>query len=82
MKKTLAKTVLLVDDEYFRRGLQRRLETGAATHRMAHVKPLAKAAVPPQAESVAASDSWRQAQDGSRPGQGRAPPKEETERRW
>jgi hypothetical protein len=42
------------DDEYFLRGLQRWLETGAATHRTAHVKPLAKAAVPPKAESVAA----------------------------
>ncbi|HZL45515.1 MAG TPA: fucose isomerase [Opitutaceae bacterium] len=42
------------DDEYFLRGLQRWLETGAATHRTAHVKPLAKAAMPPKAESVAA----------------------------
>ncbi len=41
------------DDAYFLGGLERWLTTGAATHQTFHVKPLAKAAVPRKAESLA-----------------------------
>ena len=41
------------DDEYFRTGLAAWLKTGVAKHKTAHVKPLARAAVPTKAKSVA-----------------------------
>ena len=40
-------------DEYFLTGLSSWLQTGSASHRTAHVKPLAKAAVPPKARALA-----------------------------
>ncbi|HVS54000.1 MAG TPA: fucose isomerase [Opitutaceae bacterium] len=40
-------------DEYFLSGLKSWLATGACKHRTAHVKPLAKAAIPAQARGVA-----------------------------
>ncbi len=40
-------------DEYFLQGLASWLKTGACKHKTAHVKPLAKAAVPAKAKSVA-----------------------------
>ena len=40
-------------DEYFLNGLSSWLKSGVATHRTAHVKPLAKAAVPPKARAIA-----------------------------
>lgn len=42
-------------DEYFRTGLATWLKTGVTTHKTAHVKPLAKATVPPKARSLAKS---------------------------
>ncbi len=40
-------------DDYFLNGLQSWLKTGSVKHRTPHVKPLAKAAVPPKARAVA-----------------------------
>jgi hypothetical protein len=40
-------------DAYFQAGLASWLKTGVAKHKTAHVKPLARAAVPPQARAVA-----------------------------
>lgn len=40
-------------DEYFLHGLAAWLKTGVAKHRTAHVKPLAKAAVPAKARAIA-----------------------------
>jgi hypothetical protein len=40
-------------DEYFLTGLKSWLTTGVAKHRTAHVKPLARAAVPPKARALA-----------------------------
>ena len=40
-------------DDYFLIGLQAWLSTGVATHKTAHVKPLAKASVPPKARAIA-----------------------------
>lgn len=40
-------------DEYFLTGLKSWLTTGVAKHRTAHVKPLARAAVPPKARAIA-----------------------------
>ena len=40
-------------DDYFLTGLQAWLSTGVATHKTAHVKPLAKASVPPKARAIA-----------------------------
>ena len=40
-------------DAYFLTGLQSWLSTGVATHKTAHVKPLARAAVPPKARVIA-----------------------------
>ena len=40
-------------DEYFLTGLQSWLTTGVAKHRTTHVKPLARAAVPPKARALA-----------------------------
>jgi hypothetical protein len=40
-------------DEYFLTGLKSWLTTGIAKHRTAHVKPLARAAVPPKARALA-----------------------------
>jgi hypothetical protein len=40
-------------DEYFITGLKSWLTTGVAKHRTAHVKPLARAAVPPKARALA-----------------------------
>ena len=40
-------------DSYFLAGLQSWLTTGTAKHKTAHVKPLARAAVPPKARAVA-----------------------------
>jgi hypothetical protein len=40
-------------DEYFLNGLAAWLKTGVAKHRTAHVKPLAKAAVPAKARAIA-----------------------------
>jgi len=40
-------------DDYFLAGLQAWLSTGVATHQTAHVKPLAKASVPPKARAIA-----------------------------
>jgi len=40
-------------DEYFLTGLKSWLSTGVATHKTAHVKPLAKASVPPKARAIA-----------------------------
>ena len=40
-------------DAYFLTGLQAWLSTGVATHKTAHVKPLAKASVPPKARAIA-----------------------------
>ena len=40
-------------DEYFKTGLASWLKTGVAKHKTAHVKPLAKAAVPPKARALA-----------------------------
>jgi len=40
-------------DEYFLRGLEAWLKTGACRHRTAHVKPLARAAVPAKAKAAA-----------------------------
>src|SRR3954468_6039528 len=40
-------------DDYFLSGLQSWLKTGACKHKTAHVKPLAKAAVPAKAKAVA-----------------------------
>src|SRR6185295_12407616 len=40
-------------DEYFLNGLKSWLTTGVAKHKTAHVKPLAKAAVPAKAKAVA-----------------------------
>jgi len=40
-------------DDYFLTGLASWLKTGAAKHKTAHVKPLAKAAVPPKARALA-----------------------------
>jgi hypothetical protein len=42
------------DDEYFLAGLNRWLQTGATTHRTAHVRPFAKATVPARATAAAA----------------------------
>ncbi len=50
-------------DAYFRNGLASWLKTGVAKHKTAHVKPLARAAVPPKARAVAkkiAADLLRQ----------------------
>ncbi|MBL9192614.1 MAG: fucose isomerase [Opitutaceae bacterium] len=41
------------DDEPFRQGLATWLKTGVVKHRTAHVKPLAKATVPPKARALA-----------------------------
>jgi hypothetical protein len=41
------------DDELFLGGLEAWLKTGVTKHRISHVKPLAKASVPPKAQSVA-----------------------------
>jgi hypothetical protein len=41
------------EDDYFRRGLAGWLKTGVVTHRTAHVRPFARAAVPAKAEHVA-----------------------------
>ena len=40
-------------DDYFLTGLKAWLSTGVATHQTAHVKPLAKASVPPKARAIA-----------------------------
>ena len=40
-------------DDYFLTGLKAWLSTGVATHKTAHVKPLAKASVPPKARAIA-----------------------------
>jgi hypothetical protein len=40
-------------DQYFLDGLSSWLKTGVAKHRTAHVKPLAKASVPPKARAIA-----------------------------
>ena len=40
-------------DDYFLTGLQSWLSTGVAKHKTAHVKPLAKATVPPKARALA-----------------------------
>ncbi len=40
-------------DDYFQAGLKAWLTTGVASHRTAHVKPLARAAVPPKARALA-----------------------------
>ena len=41
------------DDELFNRGLDAWLKTGVARHKVTHVKPLARTAVPPKARAVA-----------------------------
>jgi hypothetical protein len=41
------------DDALFLGGLESWLKTGVAKHKISHVKPLAKASVPPKAQSVA-----------------------------
>ena len=40
-------------DDYFLTGLKAWLSTGVTTHQTAHVKPLAKASVPPKARTIA-----------------------------
>jgi hypothetical protein len=42
------------DDAYFLKGLESWLKTGVAKHKITHVKPLAKCAVPAKAKAVAA----------------------------
>ena len=46
-------------DDYFLIGLQAWLSTGVATHKTAHVKPLAKASVPPKARAIAKKNRRR-----------------------